>query len=396
MDLVLSSLPTDAGGAVELVEHKGLGHPDTMCDALAEAFGVALARYYLDRFGALFHFNVDKALLAGGASRPAFHGGEVIAKIQMFLGGRATREVGGVRVPVEDIALETAQAWVRDHMHALDPVRHVTWNCLVGGGSADLTDLFAAHPSGSAWLANDTSIGAGYAPASTLERVVLAAAERLRALARERPFVGEDVKILGLRRDERIELTVACAFVGAHLANVDDYAARRFEIRREVAAAATSASGGDVEVEINAADDLDAGRVYLTVTGTSAEAGDDGEVGRGNRVNGLITPYRPMSLEAAAGKNPASHVGKLYNVAAHRVAQAVIDRVPEVAGAECFLVSRIGRRVDDPVVADVRVRTRDGVPLATVRERVEEVVQEHVGSIGALAQEILAGTVRLF
>jgi S-adenosylmethionine synthetase len=50
--------------------------------------------------------------------------------------------------------------------------------------------------------------------------------------------------------------------------------------------------------------------VYLTVTGTSAEAGDDGEVGRGNRVNDLITPYRPISLEAAAGKNPVTHVGQ--------------------------------------------------------------------------------------
>ena len=50
-------------GTVEIVEHKGIGHPDTMCDALAEAFGVALARDYRERFGRVLHFNVDKALL---------------------------------------------------------------------------------------------------------------------------------------------------------------------------------------------------------------------------------------------------------------------------------------------------------------------------------------------
>ena len=68
---------------------------------------------------------------------------------------------------------------------------------------------------------------------------------------------------------------------------------------------------------VNALDDpkaSDESGIYLTVTGLSAEQGDDGEVGRGNRVNGLITPSRAMSLEAAAGKNAVAHVGKLYNL----------------------------------------------------------------------------------
>jgi S-adenosylmethionine synthetase len=399
MDLVLRPLSTgDLEGEVEVVEHKGLGHPDTMCDALAEAFGVALARFYLERFGGYFHFNVDKALLAGGQARPAFRGGEVIAPLRVMLAGRATREVGGVRVPIDEIAVETSRAWVRDNMHGLDPERHVQWSCLVGGGSADLVDLFRARGAerGAPWLANDTSIGAGYAPLSRLERVVLAAADRLRALPRSCPEVGEDVKVMGVRRRDRMHLTVACALLGGHLNDLDDYASRRGAVAREVQAAAQRVCDREVTVEVNAADDLAAGRAYITVTGTSAEAGDDGEVGRGNRVNGLITPYRPMSLEAAAGKNPASHVGKLYNVAAHRIAATVVDRVPEVAQAHCFLLSRIGRPVNDPVVADVGIRTRDGAPVEAVRRRVLEIVQEGVGAMSALADEILAGRVRLF
>jgi S-adenosylmethionine synthetase len=42
----------------------------------------------------------------------------------------------------------------------------------------------------------------------------------------------------------------------------------------------------------------------------------DAQFGRGNRINGLITPCRPMRLEAAAGKIPVTHVGKIYNVMA--------------------------------------------------------------------------------
>ncbi len=395
MELSLALLPSRDDDLVEVVEHKGIGHPDTMCDALAEAFGVALARAYLERFGRVFHFNVDKALLVGGRATPAFGGGVVDVPMRVYLAGRATERVGGVVVPVADIAAETGKAWVRANLHALDPERHVAWTSEVHGGSADLVDLFDARGTGR-WFANDTSFGAGYAPLSPLERCVLAAGDRLRALATERPFVGEDVKVMGVRRGGDVTLTIACAFVGAHLADLDAYAAARVEVGRAAAAAAAAAMGRDVEVVVNAADDLAAGRVYLTVTGTSAEAGDDGQVGRGNRVNGLITPYRPMSLEAAAGKNPVSHVGKLYNVLAHRVAAAIVAEIPEIAEARCRLLSRIGRPVDDPVVADVQVRTRDGAPLERVRDRLEAIVRDRIGRVGSLSDELVAGQVRLF
>jgi S-adenosylmethionine synthetase len=399
MDFLLRPL---AGGAheddVEVVEHKGVGHPDTMCDALAESFGVALARYYLERFGTLLHFNVDKALLVGGASQPAFRGGTIVTPMEIFLAGRAAREVRGVKVPVDEIAIETGKAWVRKHMHALDPERHIAWHCLARGGSSDLVDLFLAHrpESGVPWLANDTSIGAGYAPATRLDRVVLAAATRLRELAHERPEVGEDIKVMGVRRRDRIDLTVACAFIGEHLVDLADYAAQRKAVARDVAAAAEVAARGPVTVAINAADDMAVDRVYLTVTGTSAESGDDGQVGRGNRVNGLITPYRPMSLEAAAGKNPASHVGKLYNVAAHRIASALVERIPEVAEAHCYLLSRIGTPIHEPAFVDVRIRTHDHLPSSTVHKRVEEIVRQSLASLGTLAEEILKGGVRMF
>lgn len=398
MDLVLRALPAEtAADDVELVEHKGIGHPDTMCDAMAEELAVALAHHYVARFGRVLHFNVDKALLVGGQSRPAFRGGEVTTPIHVFLAGRATREVGATKIPVDEIAIESAKAWVRRHMHALDPDQHVVWSPLVRGGSTELVDMFGrAGARAAPWVANDTSLGAGYAPLSSLERVVLAAGERLRALSRETPEVGEDVKVMGVRRGERMHLTVACAFVGAHLRDLDDYAARRDVLRREVSKAAGLARGGDVTVEVNAADDLAARRVYLTVTGTSAEAGDDGEVGRGNRVNGLITPYRPMTLEAAAGKNPVSHVGKLYNVLAHRIAAAIVAEVPDVAEARCFLVSTIGRPVDDPSVVDVQVRTRGGVPVEAVRGRVLDVARAGVATVETLADEIVAGRVRLY
>jgi len=152
----------------------------------------------------------------------------------------------------------------------------------------------------------------------------------------------------------------------------------------------------ECEVAVNAADDLATGSIYLTVTGTSAEAGDDGQVGRGNRVNGLITPLRPMSLEAAAGKNPVSHVGKIYNVLATRVAEAVVPAFPEVTEAHCLIVSRIGAPVSTPALIHLRLATRDGVRLEQLRDPIEELIADQFSRIPELVGELIAGTVDVF
>ena len=96
MDLVIGSLghASPDEGKVEIVERKGLGHPDTICDALAEQFSVRLCRYYLDRFGVVLHHNVDKALLVGGSASPVFGGGKVHTPIEIYLAGRAVTRAG--------------------------------------------------------------------------------------------------------------------------------------------------------------------------------------------------------------------------------------------------------------------------------------------------------------
>jgi S-adenosylmethionine synthetase len=378
-----------AEGRVEIVERKGLGHPDTLCDALAEEFSRALCRFYLERFGEILHHNVDKVLLWGGAARPAFGGGDVLAPFEVFLAGRAIDECGGVRVPVGDIAVEASRAFLRGHLHALDVAKHVRIHCLVRPGAAELVHVHRRS------LANDTSCGVGYAPLSELERLVLGVERELSAAGRARPEIGEDVKVMGVRRGERIRLTIACALVGRHCTDLADYVAKRHEIVGLARERARRETGLAVEVEVNTGDDAERGSVYLTVTGTSAESGDDGEAGRGNRVNGLITPYRPMTLESAAGKNPVTHVGKLYNLAAGLVASSLVDELPGVVEAECRLVSQIGRRVHDPQLAEVRLRCAEGVRAGALEGRAAEIVRRHLDAIPGYARELVDGALGL-
>jgi len=390
MSVIVSALdgaPVEAR-PVEVVERKGLGHPDTICDALAEEASRALSRHYLARFGFVLHHNVDKVLLRGGASRVAFGGGEVLEPIEIYLTGRATREYRGAQVPIEELVHEACFAWLREQLHALEPDRHVRLHCLIRPGSADLVELFERQRRTGRRLANDTSIGVGHAPLSRLERAVLDAERALNAAERKAsaPERGEDVKVMGVRAGEQVELTVACAFVDRDVRDVADYLAKRERAAEIVYAAARC----EASVGVNLADDPDEGSIYLTVTGTSAEAGDDGQAGRGNRANGLITPGRPMTLESIAGKNPITHVGKLYNIAALRIAAALTDELEAASEAQVLLVSRIGHPIEEPQLAELALRVADARALESIAPRAREIAHAHLAALGDLWHEILS------
>lgn len=395
MELAIARLetPSPADLPVEIVERKGLGHPDTICDALAENLSISLSRFYLERFGSILHHNVDKALLCGGSARPAFAGGEVLEPIEIYLAGRATTQHRGVSIPINEIAVETSRAWLKANLRYLDVDRHVRIRPRIRPTSSELATLFVGRARTGAALANDTSFGTGFAPLDRLEKTVFAAEQALNApeVKTRSPWIGEDVKVMGSRHGPEITLTVACAFVGEQVADLADYKQKKEDARAIVLHAVSDVVGTGAQIAVNAADGETLGSIYLTVTGLSAEAGDDGQVGRGNRVNGLITPYRPMSLEAAAGKNPVSHVGKLYNVMATRIARAVVAEEPAVEQTECYLLSRIGRPIDDPQVLDVKVSVRDSSEFTILRPRVIDIARAQLAGVGALWQDLVNG-----
>lgn len=388
--------PLQSADDVEIVERKGLGHPDTICDALAETLSRNLCREYRRRFGDILHHNVDKALLCGGRAAAAFGGGSVISPIQIYLAGRATAEVGGETIPIREIAVEGSRAWLKANLHALDAAQHVQIDAVVRHTSQDLQALFSRRTDGVV-LANDTSFGVGYAPLSPLENLVLAIERKINGRDREQtPAWGEDVKVMAVRSARRVDITVACAMIGRFIANTGEYLEQKRLLENLVRELALNHGFAVCNVAVNAADSISSGGIYLTVTGTSAEAGDDGQVGRGNRVNGLITPCRPMSLEAAAGKNPVSHVGKIYNILARDIAETLIAAIPEVESAQCLMVSQIGAPVIQPAIVQIKIATRDGVPIAAQQDRIEGVVAERMARIPELIDGFVAGAISAF
>jgi len=386
---------------VEMVERKGVGHPDYIADGIAEAVSRELCRYYMKNYGVVLHHNVDKVLVVGGQAKPVFGGGEVLHPIYIVVSGRATYYVktreGVDFVPIGTIVLKAANEWIRKNFRYLDPENHVVVDYRIGQGSADLVGLFELGRSG-APLANDTSFGVGFAPLSTLEKLVLETERLLNSpkIKSECPAVGEDVKVMGLRKGRTIDLTVATAVVSRHVRDVGEYVAvKEFVKERVLDLAAKIAPDFDVRVHVNTADNIEKGILYLTVTGTSAEHGDDGATGRGNRANGLITPMRPMSLEATAGKNPVSHVGKIYNVLARMIAERIYREVKGVKEVYVSLLSQIGRPINDPLVADVKLVPNEGISL-DARNEAARIAEEELERVTEVTKLILEDQVMLF
>ncbi len=383
---------------VEIVERKGIGHPDTICDALAEELSRSLCEFYMDNFGLVLHHNVDKALLWGGISQPEYGGGKIISPMEIFLAGRATNEYKGVSVPIEELVEQSCTNWLNSNFHALDPIRDIKLHSLIRPGSPDLVELYLRQEKTGIALANDTSCGVGYAPLSEMERIVLHVENSLNSAETKElyPETGEDIKVMAIRHANDIELTISCAFIDKYISDIDDYMKKKLQLATLVEKIAGAVSNKNIQVIINAADDVEADSLYMTVTGTSAESGDDGEVGRGNRVNGLIAPYRPMNMEAAAGKNPVTHVGKLYNIVAKQIAHALVENVDEVSEAYCYLVSQIGRPVTEPRIVDIRLSLSDGVDIGAFQGSVDDIVHDKLRKIYQIRQLLISGEMLVY
>ncbi len=382
---------------VELVERKGVGHPDTICDSIMDRISVELSKIYLKKFGAIMHHNIDKGLLVAGGVEHRFGGGEVTAPMRLVFGDRATFEAGGERVPVEEIAVATAKKWLKESLRFVDPDEHMVYQVELKPGSAELTDIFKRK--GRVLGANDTSAAVGYAPLTPTEKIVLATEKHMnsRGFKKKFPETGEDIKVMGMRRNGELRLTIACPFMEKYVENEADYFRKKMEVTDAVKEFVEEKATGfeKTSIDINTLDARGRGvhGVYLSLLGTSAEDADCGQVGRGNRVNGVIALNRPMGTEAAAGKNPVSHVGKIYNVLTHRIAGEIHKQVPGVRQVYVWLCSQIGKPVDQPKIAAAQLVLRPGTRLEEVSKEVVEVIDKELGHINKFCMELAQGKI---
>jgi S-adenosylmethionine synthetase len=385
--------PKTADLDVEIVERKGVGHPDSICDAIMEDVSRALSRAYRDRAGTVLHHNCDKALLVAGQAELRWGGGRVVEPMRLIMGDRATATWDGQGIDVGAIAVETARHWIHTHLRNVDPDAHVQYQVELKPGSAALAGQYRRE---GVRTANDTSAVVGYAPVTETERLVFEAEHYLNSpgFKARFPDTGEDVKVMGVRETRKLSLTIAMPLLDRSLHSEEQYFTRIEEIREATLMHLQSRLEqlDELTVALNVLDHRGEGLngIYASVLGVSAESADSGEVGRGNRLNGVISFCRPGGSEAAAGKNPVGHTGKIYGVLADRLAGRLIGGVPGLEEVTLWLSSEIGRPVDQPRVAFALVHLAPGAVLADVAAAAEAMITTELAQLPAFCRDVAA------
>jgi S-adenosylmethionine synthetase len=379
---------------IEIVERKGTGHPDFMCDSIMESISVALSREYRDKFGRVLHHNIDKGLISAGKTLNSFGGGSLVKPMEIIIGDRATFAADDREIPVKRIAVEAAKEWIRNNLRYVDPERHVSFRVVLAEGSAELTDIFRKADGVKA--ANDTSALIGFYPLSTTEKTVMSLERYLnsREFKKRHPETGEDVKVMGFRKGKTLQVTVAMPLLSGFITSEAEYFNRKEIIRKKMKRFLDSFGEFEhTDIVFNALDSKGKGLdgVYLSLLGTSAEDADSGQVGRGNRVNGLISLNRPMGTEAAAGKNPVSHVGKIYNVLAHKTAEKIYKNVDSAKEVYVIFLSRIGTPVTEPPLVSVQVRLREGTGVRDISKPVTLILESELSDISRFCEKLADG-----
>lgn len=186
---------------IEIVERKGMGYPDTVCDNAVERVSAEFSKFYVEEFGSIMHHNVDKALLVGGGSKATYKGGKVIKPIEFMITGRATKYNGTKVLPIEDIATEAIKKCFSDVFRFLGVQKHLIVNVKIGLESTDLVELYDGIGKGEVPLSNDTSYGTGFYPFDELENTVYRTEKLLNGqpVKHKYPYTGEDIKIMGIK-----------------------------------------------------------------------------------------------------------------------------------------------------------------------------------------------------
>jgi len=405
-------LPIEKSEFPEICERKGIGHPDTVCDAVADACSRRLCLYYLENFGRVYHHNVDKAALVGGTAKPDFGGGLIIQPQYFLIVGRAIHQIltecaeGPNRleyIPVATLCIETQRKVLSEIFRNLDLNRDIQFDYAVRPGSIDLTGVFdESHHTDDVPLANDTSFGVGYAPYSDVEKITLEAEMLINspAFKDKCKASGEDIKVMTERMGNKVGITVAAAMVSKYINDSDEYISCTNQIKDAVLdLAAKIIPEREVSCQVNVGDNIEKKILYLTITGTSAEAGDDGEVGRGNRSNGLITPCRTMSLEAVCGKNPINHVGKIYNILSTNIAREIIQKGQgDIVEAHVKLLSQIGRPITDPWINSIELIAAENVNFPSIEKIAKEVSEQKLSkeNLINLRKRLIEGKEQVF
>lgn len=384
---------------IEIVEKKGVGHPDTLADSIAEAISYVYSNYCLKNYGYVLHHNVDKISVLGGKSTAGFRLGEQLDPIRIIINGRMSDQFGKQRIPIFDIASDTAKKYLLKVIPTLDPAKDIKiFDFLNRAGGAphkgnrwfkpaSVKDL----PEVSLARANDTASVVGFCPLSKVEELTLLLHKSLmeEQYTPKYGFIGTDVKSMVVRVGKNVSITMCVPFLGKQTPNLDFYIEHKKMLRDELFELAQKYLGEDyrVSVDINTRDKPEIGDLYILAHGTAAESGDEGVVGRGNRSIGFIASNRPYSIEAPQGKNPTYFGGKIYDYFATSLSKEIFG-VTGIHSA-VYVITQNGTPIKTPTNILVELSGQSDCITSQTRHQISGLVDKHLDELQHITSNIL-------
>jgi S-adenosylmethionine synthetase len=376
----------------EIVERKGIGHPDTICDLVMDQISVELSKLYLKETDAIQHHNMDKSMLVAGQTENKFEGGKVTKPMKFVMGDRATFEVNERKLQIEDLAVTTAKSWFENNLRYVQD-EHIQYQLEIGTSSQELRSIFKTPES---FVSNDTSAVVGYAPFTKTESVVLETERYINSkkFKTEFPESGEDVKVMGFRKNNDLDLTMAIAFVDSYVSSEAHYFTRKNEIKQAIDEFHKGRDFNKVNISINNLDSKNKGfeGLYLTVLGTSADSADSGQVGRGNMANHVISLSRPAGAEATAGKNPVSHIGKIYNAMSFKLAEQIHNDLPDTE-VLVWMYNVIGKPVNEPRAIVVQPISENKLDVSELKGQVNKIIEKNLDKMNEFCMDLALGKI---
>jgi len=387
---VIKDLQNPALSEFEIIERKGRGHPDTLSDRLAELLSRTYSKYTLENYGAVLRHQFDKLSLMGGKAEVRFGSGNFRSPVRLLINGRVTSKIGDEDLFFRDLLTRTAKEFLEKELRNFDftidcrVIMETTSNRTRGmadstlKGSSPINFRFNPRnlkdiPESARPLSNDTAVGCGWAPYTDLERLILEVENSLTSdSAREKyPWLGSDVKIMTSRIKDIVNLTIACPQICTLVNSAEQYEENCKTIRLIIGDVTKKYTNfSEININLNTGDDPKQEMFYLLYTGSCIESGDEGQVSRGNRLNGVISSRRPFSIEGLSGKNPSYHAGKIYSVAALDIANKIWEeqKVP----SEVYIISQIDRLLEDPWV--VVINSVKEIDMAKAEESAKSIL----------------------
>lgn len=309
---------------LEIIERKGMGHPDTLADKLAEECSRAYANYCMKHFNCVLHHNFDKLYIGAGCFKYEDGKEKMYSKVKVVLNGRASNTMNNERIDIESIVTPVIKKYLSSVIPRLDVEKEVDIN-INCSQNTQVKNWFSPEniddvPDAKAVFANDTSLCVSHYPPTYSERLALEIEQYFWKYNDCYPTprfenIGQDIKVMITRIGKEIVVTICMPVFPDCFKTDEEY----IEIVKyhetgilEYISKIENKDEYNVKIEINRIYDGNY-RKYCLIKGSCIECGEEGVVGRGNNSQGLISSFRQHTMEAPSGKNERYHTGRVMS-----------------------------------------------------------------------------------